>query len=80
MSIEEKKKHSFANCQGCLDSTTFKKCLAIFPIEKSDFVSLRKANQYNLFSEEEKPLSKDISKKEKRKVLLEAKKDYKKEY
>ena len=75
MSIEEKKKHSFSNCQGCLDSPSFKKCLAIFPIKKSDFRSLKKANQFNLFSGEEKSVSKPLSKGEKKKVLLEAKKD-----
>ena len=75
MSIEEKKKHSFSNCQGCLGSPSFKKCLAIFPIKKKYFISLKKANQFNLFSDEEKTVSKPISKGEKKKVLLEAKND-----
>ena len=46
-----------------------------FSNKKKDFISLKKANQFNFFSDEEKTVSKPISKGEKKKVLLEAKND-----
>ena len=67
--------HSFKDCQGCLCSKNLRESLALFSIKKQDKISMKKAKKFGLFDNMEVVETNKISKKDKDKLLLSAKKN-----